>query len=123
LDYVVYQGGITLETFIDFVEHKVLSYCNPRPGLRLVLVLDNTSIPLDFNPIETTFHDLKAWIKRNHHLANNFTEFGSFLEYAVSQGGENIRAYYGKADYISRVCMSTKKKDTISLSLKRQNPL
>ena len=123
MDYVVYQGGITLEIFIDFVEYKVLSHCNPCLGLRLVLVLDNTSIPLDFNPIETTFHDLKTWIKQNHHLANDFTEFRSFLEYAVSQGGKNARAHYRKAGYISRVCMSTKKKDTIFLSLKRQNSL
>ena len=67
---------------MDFVEHKVLPHCNPRPGPRLVLVLDNASIHKnhrlrelyeaygvaleflppyspDFNPIEATFHNLK----------------------------------------------------------------
>jgi transposase len=39
---------------------------------------------LDFNPIEATFKDLKAWIKRNYKLAADFKDFGNFLEFAVS---------------------------------------
>jgi transposase len=89
LDYIIYQGAITSEIFLDFVEQKALLYYNPRPSPRSVLILDNTSIyksprlrelceaysielvflllySLDFNPIEATFHDLKAWIRRNY---------------------------------------------------------
>jgi len=39
---------------------------------------------LDFNPIENTFKDLKAWIKRNYRLAADFEDFGNFLEFSVS---------------------------------------
>jgi transposase len=120
---VVYQGAITKEIFLDFVEQKVLPHCNPRPSLRSVLVLDNASIykslrlkelcdiygialefllpySPDFNPIEATFHNLKAWVKRNYTLANNFVDFGRFLEYAVSQGAKNVKAHFVKAGYI-----------------------
>jgi len=123
LDYVVYQGAITKEIFLDFVEQKVLPHCNPRPSPRSVLVLDNASIHKslrlkelcdiygialefllpyspDFNPIEATFHNLKAWVKRNYTLANNFVDFGRFLEYAVSQGAKNVKAHFVKAGYI-----------------------
>jgi transposase len=83
LDFIVHQGAITTDIFLDFVEYKVLPHCNPHPGPHSVLVLDNTSIHKssrlkelcntygvtleflppyspDFNPIEATFHDLKA---------------------------------------------------------------
>jgi transposase len=123
LDYIVYQGAITSKIFLDFVEQKVLPYCNPRPGPRSVLILDNASIHKsprlrelceaygvelvflppyspDFNPIEATFHDLKAWIRRNYQLATDFVDFGRFLEYSVSQGAKNAKAHYKEAGYI-----------------------
>jgi transposase len=101
-----------------------LPHCNPRPGPRSVLVLDNASIHRnrrlrelcnaygvaleflppyspDFNPIEPTFHDLKAWIRRNHQQADDFVDFGGFLEYAVTEtNGQNARAHYKHAGYI-----------------------
>ena len=123
LNFIVHQGAITTDIFLDFVEHKVLPYCNPRPGPCSVLVLDNASIHKsprlkelcdaygvmleflppyspDFNPIEATFHDLKAWIRRNNQLASDYGDFGGFLEYAVSQGGGNAKAHYRKAGYV-----------------------
>jgi transposase len=54
----------------------------------------------DFNPIEATFYDLKAWIKRNYTLANDSADFGGFLEYAVFQGARNVKAHFKKAGYI-----------------------
>jgi transposase len=55
----------------------------------------------DFNPIEATFKDLKAWIKRNYRLAADFEDFGNFLEFAVSQcKGENARQHFQEAGYV-----------------------
>jgi hypothetical protein len=38
------DGYLDFEIFMNFVEQKVLPHCNPRPGPRSVLVLDNASI-------------------------------------------------------------------------------
>jgi transposase len=124
LDFEIFQGSITSEIFLNFVEQKVLPHCNPRPGPRSVLVLDNASIHRnrrlrelcdaygvaleflppyspDFNPIEATFHDLKAWIRRNYRQADDFADFGGFLEYAVNQtNGQNAKAHYKHAGYV-----------------------
>src|SRR5271154_6471728 len=82
--YAAYQGSITAETFELFVEQQVLSYCT-----------------LDFNPIEATFKDLKAWVKRNHRLAEEYESFEVFLHFVVSQSmGVNAGAHYREAGYI-----------------------
>jgi transposase len=83
LNYIVFQGSITADLFVEFVEERVLPCCNLYPRPQLVLILDNASIhkdkrlkqlcneaevlllflppySLDFNPIEATFKDLKA---------------------------------------------------------------
>ena len=80
----------------------MLPYYLLYPGPRLVLILDNASIHKstrlrelceeygvllrflppyspDFNPIEATFKDIKAWIKRNHRLMEDFVSFEAFL--------------------------------------------
>jgi transposase len=55
----------------------------------------------DFNPIECTFKDLKAWIRRNSSLAVDFLDFGSFLEFAISQcRGLNVRQHFREAGYV-----------------------
>ena len=55
----------------------------------------------DFNPIEATFGNLKAWIKRNYLLAGDFSSFGTFLMYAVEQaGGNHAKEYIRKAGYV-----------------------
>jgi transposase len=43
----------------------------------------------DFNPIEESFSELKAWVKRNNELVATFDDFGGFLHLAVQQVGEN----------------------------------
>ena len=47
LDYIIFQGSITADLFVEFVEERVLPYCNPYPGPRSVLILDNASIHKD----------------------------------------------------------------------------
>ena len=44
IEYSIFQGAFTAELFIEFVEEKVLPHCNPYPGPRSVLILDNASI-------------------------------------------------------------------------------
>ena len=106
----VHQGSITAEIFNDFVRNQVLPQTTANGGPRSVLVLDNASIHWnqeliqmcetanvtlarlppyspDFNPIETSFALLKAWIRRNGEMSLSYTEeyggFGQFLRDAV----------------------------------------
>lgn len=81
----IISGGYTKELFEAFVIEQVLPYCNPFPGLRSIVLMDNASqhdiprlraicssygvyleqLPLyspDLNPIEQSFRVLKAWI-------------------------------------------------------------
>ena len=48
----------------------------------------------DFNPIETSFSILKAWIKRHSSLIDSYTEetggFGRFLEDALQAISEDV---------------------------------
>jgi transposase len=90
--WLIYQGGITSDIFLMFIRDQVLPHCEPYPGKRSVLVLDNASIHhnqalkelceehgvrLEFlspyspdkNPIDLTFSDLKAWLKKHYREA------------------------------------------------------
>lgn len=102
----------------------MLPYCSPYPGPRLVLILDNASIhksarlrelceqhgvelrflPLyspDYNLIEATFNDIKAWIRRNQRLVKEFKSFDAFLHFAVSQVcGTHAGQHFREAGYI-----------------------
>ena len=70
--------------------------CEER-GILLKFLL---SYSPDFNSIEYTFKDLKTWIRRNVSLAEDFIDFGSFLEFAISQyRGLNVRQYFQEAGY------------------------
>ena len=54
----------------------------------------------DLNPIEATFHDLKAWIRRNQQLAGTYDDFGEFIKLAVRMaGGNNARSHFRSAGY------------------------
>jgi transposase len=39
----------------------------------------------DFNPIEEAFAELKAWMRKNYMLAENYEDFEGFLDAAVRQ--------------------------------------
>ena len=124
ISHIIFQGAITSELFEDFVEYQVLPHCTPYPGPRSIIILDNASIHKsarlqelcdrsgvvleflppyspDFNPIEATFKDLKAWIRRNYRLATEFESFDGFLEFAVDQScGIHAKAHFNKAGYV-----------------------
>lgn len=54
----------------------------------------------DFNPIEVSFSALKAWMRANRELANEFNGwFEGFLELAVQQCGieAHAKTYFRKA--------------------------
>lgn len=124
LSHLVIQGSITSEVFENFVEEQVLPHCSPYPGPCSVLILDNASIHKsarlqelceqygvllkflppyspDFNPIEATFADIKAWIKRNHRLIEEFEGFEVFLHFAISQAsGTYAKQHFEEAGYV-----------------------
>ena len=111
LDWIIYQGSVTTDLYIDFVRTKVLPHYFPFVSgrERSVLVMDNAKIhhhpellwlcdeagirveflppySPDLNPIETSFAILKAWIRRNSDLAAAYASsqtFGDFLQLAV----------------------------------------
>jgi hypothetical protein len=41
---LIYQGSITQVIFEDWMENKILQICNPWPGPRSIIVMDNCSI-------------------------------------------------------------------------------
>jgi transposase len=121
---LIYQGSITADIFESWIENTVLPQCGSNGGDRSILIMDNASIHKsntlkqlciaanvdlvflppyspDFNPIEATFGDLKAWVKRNYLLAAEFEGFGNFLTFAVEQTrGRYASQHFRKAGYI-----------------------
>ena len=125
LCYMIHQGSITSEIFLDFVEAPLLPLCSAYPGPRSVLILDNATIHYskrlrelcktrgilleflppyspDYNPIEATFKDLKAWLQKNYTLADDFESFRDFLDFAIGQmDNQNIKGHFREAGYIA----------------------
>lgn len=126
IDWIVYQGAITADIFVEFLQERVLPHCTPYPGVRSVIILDNASIHKDrrileacnragvllkflppyspdFNPIEATFKDLKAWIKLNYLRVEEFEVFSDFLEFAIQQVcRRDVRCHYRRSGYVVR---------------------
>ena len=52
----------------------------------------------DYNLIEEAFVELKAWMRKNYLLQNNYDEFDGFLEAAVchmaTKAGNHFRSCY-----------------------------
>jgi transposase len=119
LEYEIYHGSFNADRFNNFIR-KLLTKMTPYPGPRSVLVMDNASVhhtpelrqmceeagvvllylppySPDFNPIETSFSALKAWMRRNRELASEFSDYlEGFLRLAVQQCGieANAKSYF-----------------------------
>ena len=84
---ILFKGSITAKIFQEWIRDDVLPNIQPPPGLRLILIMDNCKIHKsqevldianyfdvdieflppyypEFNPIEASFHDLKAYLRR-----------------------------------------------------------
>ncbi|KAI5207242.1 hypothetical protein E4T38_03392 [Aureobasidium subglaciale] len=95
---LVVEGAVTQEIFEHWLETAVLPQCEPFPGKRSVVVMDNCSTHhlkriIDIcsqagvyllylppysphlNPIEQSFHLLKQWLKRWRDLAPRPEEY------------------------------------------------
>ena len=121
LCYHIHKGSINGVRFEWFLEQEVLPRCNPFPGPKSVIVMDNCSthhgeevkrlceekgvillyLPPyspDFNPIEEFFSVLKAWLKRHHELAEHMS-FRRYLHHAVRScsGGQYAKAHFSHA--------------------------
>lgn len=104
--FLIYQGSVDGELFYNWLQNDLLPLCQPYPRARSVIVMDNASthrnprvralieaagcrieyLPPyspDFNPIERSFHDLKAYIKRHRDELVLFDDFGEFLRHCV----------------------------------------
>ena len=124
---LVVEGSVTQLIFEDWLEHRVLPQCAPFPGRRSVLIMDNCNthhgrtlelceaaqvrllyLPRyspDYNPIESTFHLMKQWLRRHRDLApqwgvedytNLWIEHLKGASYAWQQG-VNHRSLFRKA--------------------------
>ena len=118
IDWTIVQGFITKSLYLDFVRDRVLPHCNPYGSgkERSVLVMDNASIHKtpemrelceragvrveylppyspDFNPIETSFAILKAWIRRKSDDATLWASSGMFREFLNNAMKAQIGAY------------------------------
>lgn len=57
----------------------------------------------DYNPIESTFKDLKHWIRSNYLLVEQFNKFDEFLEHAIQQVCQrDAKGYFQACGYIVR---------------------
>lgn len=118
---LIHQGSITAEIFEDWLETTILPQLEPGS----ILVMDNASIHRsegvreliesfdcilaflppyspDFNPIESSFSVLKAWIKR--HIAEYalYSNFEDFLRAAlISIDDEMAAKWFQKCGYRS----------------------
>jgi transposase len=115
---VTFYGTCTADIFEDFIIDDLLPLCNPYPGPRSVIIMDNASVHQsrqyrivnacrrrgvwvrflppyspDFNPIEESFGDLKAFIRRYYRRERpNHTNYQGFLEWAIREVGTGTGA-------------------------------
>lgn len=113
-----FYGTCNGQIFEDFIIDQVLPLCNPYPGPRSVIIMDNASIhhasqdllvetarrqgvwirflppySPDFNPIEESFSDLKAYIRRHYRRQRSrFNTYQDFLNWAVQEVGSGVAA-------------------------------
>ncbi|KAK9241695.1 DDE superfamily endonuclease-domain-containing protein [Lipomyces tetrasporus] len=115
----ILKGSFNQESFTAFIRDEVLPLSSRYPGPRSVLVMDNASIHKsqdlcrlcaeagvrleylppyspDYNPIEESFAELKAWMRKNKDFAEAFEKFEGFLwhgiEMMANKAGNHFRS-------------------------------
>jgi transposase len=113
----MFQGSFNKEMYESFIIDDLLPLCTPFPGPRSIIIMDNASIhgeqsgvigracaeagvllqllppySPDYNPIESSFGDLKSWIKRHYKNIPEYPTFGEFLKAAIAANGGPIQA-------------------------------
>lgn len=123
LAWEIYQDSFTTERFNRFIRQDLMPYMTAYPGPRSVLVMDNHSIhhseeltnlcaangvllvylppySPDMNPIEQSFSQLKAWMRKNQRLAGMIGSFKLFLDEAVrSMSQRDCRGHFRRCGY------------------------
>lgn len=116
---LIIQGTITKDIFVWWLRHRVIPQL--RPGM--IIVMDNASIhhnlgledelreaglsieylppySPDFNPIECTFHAIKAWVQRHVSEVPLYARFDEFLLKAVEEAiGSDMSEYWRSCGY------------------------
>ena len=130
LNPILFKGAITAQIFQDWLRNDILPNVVPPPGLRIVLIKDNCRIhksPIvidicnsfnvdiefippycpEFNPIEASFHDLKAYLRRWYKPdGGSYDNFENFLIEALRErckgpvAARNARAHFKHSGYL-----------------------
>jgi len=77
----------------DVADHQVLQRLCDNAGVVLAFLPPYSP---DFNPIEESFAEMKAWMRKNYTLQENYETFEGFLELAVqymaAKAGNHFRS-------------------------------
>jgi transposase len=110
---ITFLGTLNGDMFEDFIIDQLLPLCNPFPGPRSVIFMDNASVhhysetriieacrrrnvwirwlppySPDFHPVEGSFGDLKAFIRRTYRKEKGKHEiYRDYLEWAIRECG------------------------------------
>jgi transposase len=117
IDYEVFHGSYNKERFLLFISRLLLKMNPYGDGVpRCVLVMDNAPIHAgpelqqlcddagvlleflppycpDLNPIEETFHEIKAWLKKNRREAAEYADQGLFEVFILRAIESCVRRY------------------------------
>jgi transposase len=110
---ITFLGTLTGDMFEEFIIDQLLPLCNPFPGPRSVIFMDNASVhhyskvriieacrrrnvwvrwlppySPDYHPVEESFGDLKAFIRRTYRKEKGKHEtYRDYLEWAIRKCG------------------------------------
>ena len=113
-----FMGSLTGAMFESFIIDQLLPLCNPFPAPRSVIIMDNASVhheaqdriieacrrrnvwirwlppySPDFNPIEESFSDLKAYIRRTYRREHGkHGDYREYIEWVVRKVGTGAAA-------------------------------
>jgi transposase len=126
---ILFKGSITAKIFQEWIRDDVLPNIQPPPRLQLILIINNCKIHKsqkvldiansfdvnieflppycpEFNLIEASFHDLKAYLRKWYKLVDStYADFEGFLFKALRKrtrgavAARKARAHFKHARY------------------------